>query len=128
MYNFFTWDYPPIERCESLIPSLESEPNPVEFFSNDLYYVCADGFTDYDGQVVCRENTGTYFITRDSLERSTLNGSNELYPFAFQCVGNEDSLCECNTSVQNCPSNQVAQVHCNVLGKIFSHFRCIIPK
>ena len=118
----FIWICPLIERCESIIPNLESEPNPVEYYSNNSYYVCADGFTDEDGAVVCRENTGTYFIQRGSLERSTLNGTNEIYPYDFQCIGYEDSLCECNTTTQNCASNQVAQVHCNVLGMVFFYF------
>lgn len=93
--------------------------NPVQYFNQSLFYVCADGFTDNVGQVVCRENTGTDFVTRDSLLRSTLNATHEIYSEVFHCVGSEDSLCQCNTTAQDCSSDLVAQVQCSVVGKIY---------
>ena len=102
-----------VDTCRSYL--IEDE---LEYYSEDIFYfVCDDGFTEEDATVACRENTGTSFANRSSTSLSSINSTNQIFDSAFECVGYEDSLCDCpNTTEVTCASNLVVQIQCEPQG------------
>ncbi|KAI6659587.1 Deleted in malignant brain tumors 1 protein-like isoform X1 [Oopsacas minuta] len=101
----------PNNQCESILKSAELGLSELEYNNGTkIFKVCADEFTTAEGEVVCRENTGTNLT---SISSSIYNGTSEIYPATFQCKGYEDSLCECSKMLQPCLSGAIVYVECS---------------
>ena len=91
--------------------------NEVEYYYDDVFYfICNDGFTYEDAVVVCRENAGTSFAFGNTTSLSALNSTNQIFNSTFQCVGHEDSLCDCPQTEAICSSDLVVQILCDPPG------------
>ena len=91
----------------------------VEYFVNQQrYYLCADGFTVENADVVCRETSNTRSTTFRSVGLSDLSPNPRIYPLQHFCFGNEASICNCTTSQQSCLNGSVVEVQCAAPGSL----------
>ena len=106
------------DTCRSYLLAADSGLSEVEFYNESIFYfVCYDGFTYENSEVVCRENTGTLFANKNSISLSSINSTNQILNSIISCNGYENSLCECPQSTgASCSSNLVVQIQCEPQG------------
>ena len=75
-----------------------------------------DGFTQENADVVCRENEGSTALSYSNVSNSDLTSGLQILERRFICTGMETSLCDCSSSIESCPSNNVVQLQCNTPG------------
>ena len=89
----------------------------MEYFINEKrYYICANGFTNENAEVVCRETAQTSAVMFRNVSELDLQTYANIYPLRHSCVGDEASLCNCSTSQEECTSGYIVEVLCGVPG------------
>ena len=104
-----------VDACRTYPQIYTPSLTPIQVFKeNSWLYICEEGFTRENAQVVCRENAQTELIGFSSLN---ISEQRHIYPienFRYYCNGNETSLCDCSKTPQTCQSNKIAAVMCNL--------------
>ena len=101
-----------LDPCDTYPQISSSSPTPVQVFDSEWQYLCGEGFTIENTEVVCRENAQTDAITSLSTpllsERRQYSIANNVYT----CTGSEQSLCECPSVNTTCDTDMIAVVRC----------------
>ena len=106
-----------LEGCQTYLYNTSDSYQEVRYFTNgQWYYLCSESLTESDADLICQQygNHGLRSIKSFTLEEATKNLP--IYPYSYNCVGNEDSLCECNTTSQTCNSNTILVLECVIPG------------
>ena len=103
--------------CEVFAPFTTQSYQIVEYFVNQRrYYICADGFTAENADVVCRETANAMSINHRAVSELNLPPNTQIYPLQHSCLGNESSLCNCSTFQLLCSSGSFVEVQCGTPG------------
>ena len=98
-----------VDGCESLLRNPESL-EAVQIYISQWYSLCEDNFTQQTADIICRENHDSNATNYTFLPIQPSNYP--IYPFYFQCDGNENSICACEMIPQQCSSNYIVHVQC----------------
>ena len=102
-----------LDGCEAYAHDSEDTTAVVQYYDGQVwYYLCSDGFTDQNADVICEENFGTESETHTLIGTTDLTYGYEILSHRHACVGNEDSLCHCPTIPQNCTSMSAVAIMC----------------
>ena len=104
--------------CES-IASNATEPTAVRYFDGHAnYYLCGATFTMAVAGVVCRENYhgDAIAISNESIAIDEPNFA--ISRNTYTCEGDENSLCNCTYTSNECPNDLIALVQCAEPGNI----------
>ena len=106
--------------CDVFAPYATQSYQIVEYFINQQrYYLCADGFTAENADVVCRDTTNALSIEHRAVSVLNLPPNTQIYPLQHSCLGSEASLCKCPTFLQSCSSGSSVEVKCGTPGSLY---------
>ena len=109
-----------IDGCEAYAHDSEDTTAVVQYYDGQVwYYLCSDGFTDHNADVICEENFGTKAESSTPFNTTYLTYGYEILSYRHTCVGNEVSLCDCPTLHQNCTSMNAVAIKCKRPGNSF---------
>ena len=106
-----------IDPCETY-PQISSEAaTPVQLFDSEWLYLCGEGFTQENAEVVCRENAQAEVYDTFSTPLFTQIRQYPIATTMFHCYGFEQSLCNCSATYNTeCDDNMIAVVQCKLPG------------
>ena len=98
-----------------LVNGKDSQSGAVEVFYNQRWgRVCADGFSIYDADVVCKQVSGKSLL---ELKNGEYSSSLPYVVNKITCQGSETSISQCHiTPGSQCVSDRSAGVNCGDLG------------
>ena len=67
----------------------------------------------------CHEIIGTDSTNYSSVPLLNAPMQLSIYDHSYECEGNEETLCECPTEMEQCQSNQVSEVECREPSKYY---------
>ena len=102
-----------IDGCETLLRNPEYI-EAVQIYVDQWYSLCEDNFTQQTADIICRENHDSNASRYTFLPIQPSN--HPIYPFYFQCEGNEDSICACEMIPHACSSPLIVYVECRKPG------------
>ena len=102
-----------LDGCEAYAHNSEDTTAVVQYYDGQVwYYLCSDGFTDQNADVICEENFGTKMENVTYVNAADLTYGYEILSYRHDCEGNELSLCDCPTTNQTCTSMDVVAIMC----------------
>ena len=79
-------------------------------------YLCANGFTQANAQVVCRENAQSELISHFPTNITDQTYIYQIEGIQYNCIGNELSLCQCPQTPQTCEGEMIINIQCKLPG------------
>ena len=122
---YLLYIYTFIDGCESFLPYGDERLVKARYYSEQSwYYICEDGFTEETANVICRENGYTKGVENiTSFERTAEDYF--IYPRQHNCIGDENSLCDCPETNLTC-GNYAVMVECTRQGNYdIPKIRCV---
>ena len=109
-----------LEGCDVYSNDTQSSTQIAQIYTDkSWFYICYDGFTPYDADVICRETALASAISFESVTLDSLSQQRPISPYNYACNGNESSICSCESERLTCDSNTVVSVKCDNPGKYF---------
>ena len=106
-----------LEGCEAHVQNpLDLEV--LNIYNGEWYTLCAEGYTDQVGQVVCEELD--HGQLNQSLIHDQITTDYPISPVSYSCIGNENSICSCETTPISCTNDQIVSIECTPPGKLYS--------
>ena len=103
-----------LDGCEAHVQ------NPLDLeilniYDGSWYTLCAEGFAEEVGKVVCRELDHGDFLQHTT--HDILSTDYPISPVSYTCNGEENSICDCEPIQTSCNSDQIVSIQCTPPGK-----------
>lgn len=103
-----------LDGCEAHVQNpLDLET--LNIYNDEWVTLCADGYTEEVGEVVCRE------LDHGEVANVVFQNFQETdYPissYSYSCIGSENSICDCVSNLDECSSNRIVLIQCTPPGK-----------